>query len=494
MRQAPLRGRTVLVAASLLALVACATPPAKLGPPALRDDVPLAGLQASTRAGWPDAQWWRGYHDPQLDDLIGRAMRQAPDLALARSRVQGAEQSARLAAAQLGMSVNGSAQVSRQRISDYGLIPSRFLGFSWYNQADIGAQLQYDFDWWGKKRSMMEAALDQTHAAAAQGSAAALAIQYAVADTYFGWQADQVRLQLADQQLITQQRLAIIATLRVKQGVDLPDEAQKAAAQLAAARQMQVALQGAAQIRKVALASLLGLAPAQLPALQPRPLPAVEGGVPANAGLDLIARRPDIAASRWQVEAALQNTDTARAEFFPDVSISALAGLSSIDLGKLLTPGSRVFGLTPALHLPIFNSGSLQANYGLGKAQLAAAVAQYDSTVLTAAREVATEALGAEQVAAQRNEQQAQLDADAALLASAQARARQGVRDAREGLAAQAQLLLQRDDAIQLQAQALHTDLALIKALGGGYRASDNPSLPASSSTVSSGAVDHERH
>lgn len=493
MKHAPLRGRTALAVAALLALAGCAAAPARLGAPALRDDAPLAGLQAPVRAGWPAAQWWRQYDDPQLDDLMDRAMRQSPDLALAQSRVQNAEQSAKLAAAQLGLSVNGNAQVSRQRMSDHGLIPSQFLGFSWYNQADLGVQLQYDFDWWGKKRATMEAALDQAHAAEAQRSAAALAIQYAVADTYFGWQADQARLQLADQLLATQQQFTHIAELRVRQGVDLPDEAQKAQAQLAAVREMRVALDGSAKIRRAALASLLGVAPAELPELRARPLPAIERGVPANGGLDLIARRPDIAASRWQVEAALKQTDAARAEFFPDISLTALAGLSSIDMGKLLTAGSRTFALTPALHLPIFNGGALEANYGVSKAQLDAAVAQYDSTVLTAAREVATQALSAEQVASRQREQQAQLDADQRLLANAQARARQGVRDLRESLGAQAALLQQRDAATQLQAQALSTDLSLIKALGGGYRAADE-ATSSSSSSVTAGAARHERH
>jgi outer membrane protein, multidrug efflux system len=493
MKHAPLRGRTVLAAAILLMLAGCAAAPARLAPPTLRDDVPLAGLQAPVRAGWPIAQWWRQYDDPQLDDLMDRAMRQSPDLALAQSRVQNAEQSAKLAAAQLGLSVNGNAQVSRQRMSDHGLIPSQFLGFSWYNQADLGVQLQYDFDWWGKKRATMEAALDQAHAAEAQRSAAALAIQYAVADTYFGWQADQARLQLADQLLATQQQFAHIAELRVRQGVDLPDEAQKAQAQLAAVREMRVALDGSAKIRRAALASLLGVAPAELPELHARPLPAIERGVPANGGLDLIARRPDIAASRWQVEAALKQTDAARAEFFPDISLTAMAGLSSIDMGKLLTAGSRTFALTPALHLPIFSGGALEANYGVSKAQLDAAVAQYNSTVLAAAREVATQALSAEQVAGRQREQQAQLDADQRLLANAQARARQGVRDLRESLAAQAALLQQRDAATQLQAQALSTDLTLIKALGGGYHAAD-AATTSSSSSVTAGAAHHERH
>jgi len=225
-------------------------------------------------------------------------------------------------------------------------------------------------------------------------------------------------------------------------------------------------------------------------------LPIVQRGVPSGIGLDLIARRPDIAASRWQVEAALKQTDAARAEFFPDISISAMAGLSSIDMGKLLTAGSRTFALTPALHLPIFNSGALQANYGVSKAQLDAAVAQYNSTVLTAAREVATQALSAEQVAARQHEQRAQLDADRQLLANAQARARQGVRDARESLAAKSEWLQQRDASTQLLAQAVSTDLALIKAIGGGYRA-DGPTAATEqtpSPSVTAGAADHERH
>jgi multidrug efflux system outer membrane protein len=496
MKHAPLRGRTTLVVAITLVLAACAAAPAKLGPPALHDDVPLAGLQAPARAGWPAIDWWRQYDDRQLDDLMGRAMQQSPDLALARSRVQNADESARLAAAQLGLSINGSAQVSRTRMSEHGLIPSRFLGFTWYNQADLGVQLQYDFDWWGKKRATVEAALDQAHAAEAQRSAAALAIQYAIADTYFGWQADQARLQLIDQLLGVQLQLAHIAELRVQQGIDLPDEAEKARAQLAGVREMRAALDGSAKIRRVALASLLGVSPAELPDLEARPLPIVQRGVPSGIGLDLIARRPDIAASRWQVEAALKQTDAARAEFFPDISISAMAGLSSIDMGKLLTAGSRTFALTPALHLPIFNSGALQANYGVSKAQLDAAVAQYNSTVLTAAREVATQALSAEQVAARQHEQRAQLEADRQLLASAQARARQGVRDARESLAAKSEWLQQRDASTQLRAQAVSTDLALIKALGGGYRA-DGPAAATAqtpSPSVTAGAADHERH
>lgn len=499
-RGAP-RARTALALALAIVLAGCAIP-AKQQRPTLRDDVPLAGIEAPARAGWPQTDWWRPYNDPQLDELIARAMKDSPDLAQAMSRVNTARQNVDITAAQAGLSVNGSAQVTRQRLSENGLIPPKFLGFTWYNQGDIGIQAQYDFDWWGKKRAAIEAAVDQAHAAQAQQSAAALAIQNAVADMYFGWLADEARIDLARQQVATQDKLADVADLRVRQGVDLPDDVQKARAQQSAAREMLVALEGSAKVRLAALASLVGVAPAELPKLSPRPLPEVDGGLPANVGVDLIARRADIAASRWQVESALKQTDEARAEFFPDISISAMAGLSSIDLDKMFNASSRVFALTPALHLPIFNSGLLQANFRASQAQLDSAVAQYNSTVLTAARDVSTEALTAEQLQARRNEKTTQIQANERLVAAAQARARQGVRDVREGLGAQAQLLQQRDDAVTLHAQALSTDLSLIKALGGGYHleapATTNapaPSASSSSPTSNPLAGDaHERH
>ncbi|MGC1547684.1 MAG: efflux transporter outer membrane subunit [Rhodanobacter sp.] len=516
--------RHYLALAMAIGLAGCAFAPAKVQHPALRDDVPLAGLQTPTGTSWPATDWWRAYGDPQLDTLMTLALQHSPDLAQARNRVQTAEQSVRIAAAQAGLSINGSAQVARQRMSDHGLIPPQLLGFTWYNQADLGVQFQYDFDWWGKKRSAIEAALDQAHVAEADRSAAALTIQNAVADTYFGWLADQARLELAEQTVAAQQRLLQIAELRVRQGVDLSDTVQQARSQLSAARQMQVAIDSSAQVRKVALAALLGVAPAQLPPLQPRALPEISSALPDNARLDLIARRPDIAASRWQVESALKQTDVARAQFFPDISISAMVGLSSTDQGapallggngrgnldNLFKAGSRVFALTPALNLPIFEGGRLKAGYGYSRAQLDQAVAQYNTTVFDAARDVATQALGAAQIATRRKEQATQVDAGEHLVATAQARAHQGVRDAREGLTATAQLLQQQDQSISLHAQALTTDLALIKALGGGYHmptpasvptadgkdatAKSTASLNTSPSTNLAGATDHERH
>jgi len=463
--------RRALLAAAITTLLAGCHIPAKIDRPALRADVPLAGLITDQRPGWPAAEWWRAYGDPQLDTLMDMALRGAPDLAQAKTRVDSAQQNIRVAAAQAGLRVDGSAQVARQRMSEHGLIPAQFLGFTWYNQADIGVQVSYDFDWWGKKRFTLESAIDSARAAEAERSASSLAIQAVVADTYFGWLADMSRVAIADRLIAVRERALRIAELRVKQGVDVPDTAQQARAELAGARQQRVALQGSADIRRASLATLVGVSPAQLPPLTPRHLPDVGGGLPDNVGSDLMARRPDIAASRWQVEAALRQTDAARAQFFPDVSLSGMAGLSSIDMDKIFSPSSRVFSLTPALHLPIFEGGALEANHGVSQAQLGASVAQYNATVASAARDVATQALGAHQLAARRTQQAEQIDSARTLLASAKARAARGVRDDRESLETEAALAQQLDADADLQGQALSTDVALIKSLGGGYRA-----------------------
>ncbi len=93
-----------------------------------------------------------------------------------------------------GAHLQANADLTRQRLSDNGLFPPQLLGFTWYNQADLGLQASYTFDWWGKQRDAVEAAMDQAHAAQADRSAAALMLASSIADAYFGWQADQNRL------------------------------------------------------------------------------------------------------------------------------------------------------------------------------------------------------------------------------------------------------------------------------------------------------------
>jgi multidrug efflux system outer membrane protein len=474
--------RWIVPLAALLA--ACSIPPKPDTPP-LRDVAPLKGVATRADESWPDADWWKRYGDEQLDALEAKALQGSPSLDEASARFGTAEKAIDIARAEAGMSLNGNVQYQRERLSEHGLIPPSFLGFTWYSQADLGVQFKYDFDFWGKQRAAIEAAIDEARSSEAERAASVLMLTSAVADTYFGWQADQARLALMEQLVTALERNLKIADLRVAHEIDPPDALYEARTRLAGAREQRETFAGSAKIRLAALAALLGISPSELPALTPKPLPTIEGGLPENASADLLARRPDIAASRWRVESALRHVDQARAEFYPDVSISALAGLSSIDMDKVFTAGSRVFNVGPAIHLPIFEGGRIKARFGASQAELNAAAAQYDSVVVAAAQDAATQALTAQQIQARRNERATQVAASESLQQTASARSRRGVGDDRSVLAAEAEVLQQRDAQTALHAQAISADIALTKALGGGYRFAGTNATPDSGPSVS---------
>jgi outer membrane protein, multidrug efflux system len=459
----------------------CARLPPKQPPVHLSVSAPLDGLQFQGGGDWPEAEWWKRYQDATLDQLITLGISTSPTLAGAHARFDSARQSVRLAAAASGAHLEASADLDRQRLSDNGLFPPHLLGFSWYNQSDLGLQASYVFDWWGKQRLAVEAAMDQAHAAEAERSAAALLLASSIADTYFGWQSDQSRLALSREREAIVESEGRISAARIRAELEAADDLDHAQLALAAVREQSALLQGSAQLRIVALAALVGRSMAQLPALTPQPLPALTALLPDGIKLDLISRRADIIASRWRVEAAEKSLGSARAEFYPDVTLNVLLGLSSVDLGKLLEYGSRVPEAGAAIHLPIFDAGRLKALYGGAQAAIDSAVSTYQDTVVSAARDVATQATTRAQLEAQRTQRKIELDAALRLRDSAAARVRQGLGDSRMELTATESWIEQRDALLQLDGAALSADIALQRALGGGY---ESPRKLASSPSI----------
>jgi multidrug efflux system outer membrane protein len=450
-------------------LAACAGLPPKQKAVQLSDAAPLDGLSTESGGNWPAREWWKRYQDPTLDRLIELGVANSPSLAAAHARYDSARQSVRLAAAESGAHLQASADADRQRLSDNGMFPPQLLGFTWYDQFDIGLQASYTFDWWGKQRAAVEAAMDQAHAAQAERSAAALMLASSIADAYFGWQSDQNRLLLAREKETAVDLQAKVSGARVRADLDSADELDSADLALAAAREQIAALQGSAELRVVALAALVGRPISELPPLTLAPLPSFPAALPDNVKIDLISRRADITASRWRVEAAERSLASARADFFPDVTVNAMLGLSSIDVGKLLEYGSRVPQVSAAIHLPIFDAGRLKARYGGAQAAIDSAVSSYQDTVIGAARDVATQATMRAQIEAQRAQRTKQVDAALRMKNTAAARVRQGLSDSRIELMATGSWIDQRDGLMQLDSAALSADIALQRALGGGY-------------------------
>jgi len=188
----------VAATALLLGLTACKVPPRQ--EVTLHDHVPVVQQDAGNQAApWPSEHWWTRYDDAVLSQLIQTATVGAPRIELATARIDTAREQVRLAGASQGLNVDVKGSWQRLRLSDNGLLPPEFLGFNWYNQSDLGLEVRYTLDWWGKQRAGIDAALDRARAALVEQRATMLALSAAVAQEYFGWQADSARLALAEQ-------------------------------------------------------------------------------------------------------------------------------------------------------------------------------------------------------------------------------------------------------------------------------------------------------
>lgn len=466
--------RTLPLALAAMALAACAGLPPRPAEPSLPAEAPLA--QAGTSGtNWPEAQWWRGFGDPALDALIERTLADAPDMAAARARVAAAEAGVASAGAQGGLSVAAGAEGVRQRLSDNGLLPPKFLGFHWYDSFQLGLTGTWSPDWWGRNRALVAAAAGQLRAAQAEQSAASLALATSVANLYFAWQADAARLALADERAADAQRALDIHAARTAAQLERDDTQSQARLALLGAQDQQRELRTSMALRRVALAALAGVAPDALPAFTPRPLPEPSADLPADASVALVARRPDLAAARWRVASAARARDVARTAFLPTLSLSGLLGVQSLTLDKLFEAGSRVPQFGAQLALPVFDSSSLHAAYSRSQADVDAAVAAWRGALLAAAREVNASLVTRQGLLEQATLRTQQLAAADALRAAAQARADAGVTGVLPALEARATWLAQRDAELGTRYARLGNELDLVRALGGGYRMQGTP-------------------
>ena len=207
---------------------------------------------------------------------------------------------------------------------------------------------------------------------------------------------------------------------------------------------------------------------------------------PAALQADLLGRRPDVVAARWRVEATLQDIGAARAQFYPDINLSAFVGLSALGLDNLFDGGSRQYGVTPALHLPIFDGGRLRANLRGKEADRDAAIAQYNGVLADALREVGDALTSEASLQRQRSQQGQALAAAEQAYGIALRRHEAGLGNYLLVLNAESQVLSQRRAQVDLQARQLDTRAALMKALGGGWQATaplTTAALPAATPT-----------
>ncbi len=469
--------RRAALAAPLLAallLAGCAStegiaPTARLTPPQ------QLGLQPAQTA-FPKADWWTAFHDPELDRLITTALADNPSLQAAQARLAQARAQAQGADSALKPHLGAAVSSTREQFSANDIYPPP-LGGGWYTENQALLQGSWELDFFGKNRQTLQAAIGEAHAAAAQEQAARVLLSANVASAYVNL-ARLVAVQEVLQQTLRQrEQMLKLVRDRVSAGLETSVQEKQALAEVPQIRLQldQTAVQ-IVQARNL-LAALMGQGPQATATLNPRLASLPTLALPDTLPAALIGRRADIVAARWQAEAALHGVKAARAAFYPNVNLTAFAGFSALGFSQWLTGNSKTLGVGPALTLPIFEGGALRAQLRGKSAQADAAIAQYNATLVEAVHEAA-DAIAARQSIGQQIAQQEQaLAAAQDAMRLVDQRYRAGLSNYLTVLSVRSSVLKLQQAGVDLQAQAVADDVALIRALGGGYAASDLPAI-----------------
>lgn len=466
--------RLTLMAGAAAALSACASVPDLGAAPQPKPAAAYAADQsfAAPATEWPSDRWWAAYADPQLSGLIDEALAGSPDLAKAQARVRRAEAYAHMTGSTLGPHIAAVASVAETKQSYNNGVPKAAVPHGWNDTGMAGASLNWQLDFFGKNRALLAAATSEADAARAEAAAARLTLSTAIAGAY----ADLTQLH-ADRDA-AQEALRIctdseaLITARRQQGLETLAAQERAHSARASAEAELAALDEAVGLTRNRLAALMGHGPDRgLTIARPAPGAIRAFGLPQNLQAELIGRRPDVAAARLTAEAAAKRIKVAKADFYPNVNLTAFIGVQSLGLDMLAKSGSTVGSIGPAISLPIFDSGRLQGAYRGARAEYDAAVATYDQTLIRALQEVADSAVSARALDARLSKSREALTASQAAYELARQRYARGLGTYLDVLTAEDALISNRRTVAALETRAFTLDVALVRALGGGFGA-----------------------
>lgn len=471
-------GINALTAAlTLTALVGCADFSGIRPKSELRDAASFGLAAAPANANTPlDAQWWRGFGDDTLNQLEAQALQANPSLKLAQARITAAQAVARLTQTSSGPQLVAQVNATQQLYTANGAVPPPLAGsVESSGTAQLAANLELDF--FGKNRAALQAALGAERAAQADAQAAQLLLAAQVAQTYLAWVGLNEQHLVASRTLAQRTQTLYLVQDRVNAGLDTPLDLRQAQAALPEARLQLALLDEQIALTRNALAALIG-EPNQPIALIPKAQAAIKSIQTDDAiSANLLGQRADVAAARWRVQAAEQGVDGAKAQFYPNINLTAFAGFSSIGLGELLQSGSRQWGVGPAISLPLFDSGRLRANLGGKTTERDAAVESYNATVINAVHDAADQLASRQALTRQLAEQTQASQAAQDVYAAAQQRYTSGLFNALQVLSAESAVLAQRRQSVDLTTRALQNQVALARALGGGLGSATPPLL-----------------
>lgn len=444
-----------------------------MAPDYQRPALPQGATWQNNHAGETVVSPWRQqFLDPALQQLIATALENNRDLRIAALNVEAYEARYRIQrAAQLPtLAANGSG--TRQQGSDdlsstgQGTISSQY-------GANIGITA-YELDLFGRIQSLKDQALETYLAQIETQRSTQIALVASVANAYLTLLADQELLALSEATLTTEQESYGLTEHKYRLGAASEMELAQGRTALESAKVSLAQYQRQVKQDRNGLALLLGTG---VPALMTEPATLAEvqlAAIPVGAPSSLLQQRPDILAAEHSLKAANANIGTARAAFFPTISLTATAGTASNQLSGLFDGGTGTWTFIPQINLPIFDGGKRIADLDVAEVSTKQAVASYEKSIQTAFKEVA-DTLGAQTDYQQQLQAQQELvKASQTYFKLAEVRYEKGVDSYLTRLDAQRSLFSAKQGLITTRLAQLSNQVALYKAVGGGWQAADS--------------------
>jgi outer membrane protein, multidrug efflux system len=362
--------------------------PAVNAPPVFRGETSNETAKQNTHS-LGDEKWWTVFHDEELQKLIRAGLQNNYDVRIAATRILQAQAQFTITRANQFPNVSAGAAVSGLRQPAAGPLPA----YS-YVSDQLSLSASWNPDFWGRYRRATEAARANL-AATEWGRRAVLSTLVAnLATTYFQLREFDLEMDIARRTLASRQEsLKLTQTLESGGATSMVDVRQaQQLVETAAESIPDIERQVAQQENQIS--TLIGESPRDITrgrVLTEEPLPAaVPGGLPSS----LLERRPDIRQAEQQLIGANAEIGVARAQLFPQISLTGEGGLESLILHNLFAGSSRFWNFAASAAQPVFNAGSLRANVRLAEAAQQQALLTYEQSIQQAFREVSDSLVG----------------------------------------------------------------------------------------------------
>jgi len=423
----------------------------------------------------PRGPWWTRYDDPTLNDLEGRVDSANPTLAAALSAYNQARAFAAQARSDLVPTIKGLDSNTYNRQSAERPLRSASQPDEYANN-QLGGEIDYEFDFWGRVRNLVAAAGAQAQATAADLATARLSLQAELANDYLQLRGLDAQGKLLTDTVAAYTHALDLTRTRHDGGVASGLDVDRAATQLSSAKAQVSDVAAQRAVFEHAIASLVGQPASSfsIAAVATKlPIPVMPAGVPSV----LIQRRPDIAAAERRAFAANRQIGVAKAAYFPTITLDAQGGFQNTGGNSFLVAPNTFWTIGPQLALTLFDGGRRRATVAASKAGFLLASANYRATVLTAFQQVEDQLALSNHFADEARDEADAVKSAQATTDLSLTRYREGATNYLDVVTAQTAELQAEQTALALETRRQQAGVNLVRALGGGWTEADLPRI-----------------